>query len=115
MTALTYLDLTSIVETGLAATTAEAIIKNAIRELNAKLKKHNQELSNLTGTAGSMTVNLEEAEIGAVIKVAKSIYFRDYKGPTQVTVGSISYSTQRVEDVVAECARDLLDADVSFG
>lgn len=115
MTNLSASDLTNIVDITLSKATAEAIIKDAIHELNMKLKRAGQELPNLSGTSGSMTVNLDSAEFGAVLKVSKAIYFRDYKGPVQTSIGGVSYSVHRVEDVASECAADLKEVEVSLG
>lgn len=115
MPQLTYTDLTTIVDFALTPATAEAIMINAIRELNLYLKRVGQELPNLSGTAGSRTVTVDDAEAGAIIKVSKAIYFRDYKGPVQATVGNISYTVQRVEDVVAEVALQLRESTVTRG
>jgi hypothetical protein len=87
----------------------------AIREINLRLKRFNQELPQLTGVSGSMTVNLDDAEIGAVIRVATSIYYRDYISPINPSVGGVSFSVQRVDDAAEEMAAQLKEIDVSRG
>jgi len=113
MVSITYTSLTTLVDASLAVATAEAIIDNAINELN--LYGDGVDLPNMTGTSGSKTLSVESKEAGAILKVAKAIYFRDYKGPTQVTLGGVSMNTQRVEDVVKECAQRLKEIEVSYG
>jgi hypothetical protein len=112
---MTYTDLSTTVKPTPTAATAEACMVKAIREINLRLKRFNQELPQMTGVSGSMTVNLDDAEIGAVVRVATSIYYRDVIGPINPSVGGVSYSVARVDDMADEAAAQLKEIDVSRG
>ena len=112
---MTYTDLSTTVTPTPSAAVAEACMVKAIREINLRLKRFNQELPQMTGVSGSMTVNLDDAEIGAVIRVATSIYYRDYISPINPSVGGVSFSVQRVDDAAEEMAAQLKEIDVSRG
>ena len=97
---------------------AEAIIDLAIHAVNNISKA---DLSNMSGTAGSKTVNLESEEVWAVMAAAYAIYNNFYKGrTTAVTQGqSISIGevmgNPTVMDAVERAARQLAELDVSYG
>jgi hypothetical protein len=97
---------------------AEEIIDLAIHAVNNISKA---DLSNMTGTAGSKTVNLESEEVWAVLAAAYAIYNNFYKGRTatathgqSISIGEVM-GNPTVMDVVERAARQLAELDVSYG
>jgi hypothetical protein len=112
---LTYLNLTTIInDSALAAATAEAIMDHAIN----KIALNGYALANLSGSAGSKTGTYTQAEAGAIIDVATTIYAVNYKnsgsGSTSLSLGNISQSSststgsqQSINDSAMQAARTL--------
>lgn len=96
-------------------TNAEYIIDFAIGKIN--LYSH-ADLSLMSGTAGSKTVNLESEEYAAVLMAARSIYYSFFKGVKTSTLGGLTISSPDLESnpvVLAEikkAARQLAELDV---
>jgi len=97
---------------------AEAILDLAIDLINLY---SDVDLSNMSGTAGNKTVNLESKEKGAVFLVARAIYFGCYKKPESTAIQGQSLSIADVMGNAAvlasvkEAARQLAELDVSYG
>jgi len=95
----------------------EAIIDESIDLLNL----HGADLSNMTGTAGSKTVNLDTKEKGAVLLVARAVYYGFYKGLESSSVGGLTVgspdlmSNPNVIRTVKEAARLLTELEVDVG
>lgn len=108
---------TPLADTTIAVATAEQIIDIAIDTLNL----FGADLPNMTGTAGTKTVSLESKEKGAVLLVARKIYYGFYKGATNVGIGGLSVTTPdvlgnaSVLNFAKECASQLMEMDVSHG
>jgi hypothetical protein len=97
---------------------AEQIMDLAIDLINLY---SNADLPNMTGTAGSKSVSLESKEKGAVLLVARAIYYGFYTKPQSTAISGQSLSpadvmgNQAVIDSVKEAARQLAELDVSYG
>lgn len=97
--------------------TTEAIIDQAINLLNL----YGAELSNMGGTAGSKTVSLESKAEGAVIEVARAVYYSFYKGLDSTTIGGMTVdspdllSNPVVQRTLKEAARRLTEIEVDVG
>jgi len=103
-------------DTSIPDATAENIIDAAISRIN--LYSH-ADLSLMSGTAGSKTVNLESEEYAAVLTAARAIYYGFYKGITTATAGgAATVSSPDLESnpvVLAEikaAARQIAELDV---
>ena len=82
----------------------EALIDGAIDLLNVYLLRHQKEIANMDGDAGSKTLTVTSPEKGAIIMVASALYSREYKtsgsqseasslGPASYSSSSSSTST----------------------
>lgn len=118
MVTLDHDSLTTLLnDTVIVAATAEEVIDLAIDTLNL----FGADLPNMTGTAGTKTVSLESKEKGAVLMVARKIYYGFYKGATNVSIGGLSVTTPdvlgnaSVLNFAKECASYLVEMDVSHG
>lgn len=95
----------------------EKIIDLAIDILNLE----GADLPNMTGTAGSKTVNLESREKGAVFMVARAVYYSFYKDIEPAAVGGLTVGTADllsnnvVLQTVKEAARRLVEIEVGRG
>lgn len=98
-------------------TNAEYMLDLAIDVLNL----YGADLSNMTGAAGSKTVNLESKEKGAVFLVARAIYYGFYKGiepgiVDTVTVGATDVlGNPTILASIKEAARQLTEIEVDVG
>lgn len=96
----------------------EAILDQAIDKIN--LYGHT-DISNMTGTAGSKTVNLESREKAAVFMAARAVYYGYYKGLESSSVGGLTVgspdleSNPAVERQIKEAARLLTELEVDVG
>jgi len=106
------------------ATKWEADIDQAIDTLNVYGKPYGIEIPNMTGTAGSKTVNVTSAEAGAIRAVASAIYAQSKQSGSQSNafgIGAISGSSSSgtgmgsVENVAKEMAEYLRELDVTVG
>jgi hypothetical protein len=118
MVTITHDSLTSILDdTTIAAATTEEIIDLAIDTLNL----FGADLPNMSGVAGTKTLGLESKEKGAVLLVARKIYYGFYKGAVNVGIGGLSVTTPdvlgnaSVLNFAKECAGQLLELDVTLG
>ena len=78
MVSVAYSDLHNVLNLSvgdISAAKTEALLDQAIDLLNLYA---NQTISNMAGAAGSKTVTLTSKQRGAVIEVAKAVYYRDY-------------------------------------
>lgn len=104
-------------DSDISNTNAEYIIDLAIDLLNT----YGADLPNMGGTAGSKTVSVESRQKGAVMLVARAVYYGFYKGVEAVGVGGLAVAVADVlgnATVVAaikDAARQLVELDVSYG
>ena len=91
MVTLDATSLSNLVDTSLAAATAENIIDAAIN----RIAGYGYTIVNLTGTAGTKTLTVTQAELGWVQSVAVAIYAREYKnsGSTSQSVSANGLSS----------------------
>ena len=106
VTASTFKDL--INNSDLANATAEKIIDQAADSLNVYLEENNQ-LPNMSGTAGSKTVSVSSAQRGALMNMAREVYAVLYVNPTgvvssQLGAASSSYGTNRLREAAKDIA-----------
>ena len=80
VTASTFSNLVPT-DTALTATISETIIDQAIDLLNL-YSGIDEDISNMTGTAGAKTLTVEGCERGAILMVARPIYYAFFKGQT---------------------------------
>jgi len=96
----------------------EAIIDLAIDMINLH---SDADISNMTGTAGSKTVNLESREKAAVFIAARAIYYDFYKGVETASVGGLVMSSTdvmsnpSVQRAIEKAARKLTELEVDVG
>ena len=97
------------ISTELAPATTEAILDDAINKLNLY---SNVTISNMSGVAGSKTVTLTSKQCGAVIEVAKAIYYRTYLSQLTASLGGMSGAPGNVDhpDIVAQRMARYLNA-----
>lgn len=89
MVTLNAASLSNLVDTGLAAATAEYYIDGAL----AKISAYGYELTALTGTAGSKTKTVSQAELGWIQSVAVAVYTQaklNTNSSKSVSAGGIS-------------------------
>jgi len=104
-----------IQDTNLSDTNAEYIIDFAISQIN--LYSH-ADLSLMSGTAGSKTVNFESEEYAAVLTAARAVYYGFYKRLETSTVGGLTVSSPDLESnpvvlaEIKEAARQIAELDV---
>lgn len=90
MVSVSYSDLHNLLNLSvgdISAAKTEALLDQAIDLLNLYA---NQSLSNMSGDAGSKTVTLTSKQRGAVLEVAKAVYYRDYLSQTPITGGNVN-------------------------
>jgi uncharacterized membrane protein YgcG len=136
MPTLNGASLTNLIpDTNLTATIAEYILDMAIHCLNLFGA---EEMSTLSGTAGSKTRNVTTKEYGAILLVANQIYMSFYKGGGgsgsggssghSWSLSGVSYSEStssaitsnlmnnpEVLAAVKEASKQLMEIDVSYG
>jgi len=101
----------------LAETSLEAIIDQAIDSLNI----YGAELPNMSGTAGSKTVNLTSKQRGAVLMVARAIYYGFYVGLESTTLAGLTITTpdllsnSTVLSAIKEAATLMREMEVAYG
>ena len=105
-----------IQDTNLSDTNAEYIIDFAISQIN--LYSH-ADLSLMSGTAGSKTVNFESEEYAAVLTAARAVYYGFYKRLETATAGgAVTVSSPDLESnpvvlaEIKEAARQIAELDV---
>lgn len=112
MVAVTYSTLHSLlhlVVADISAADTENLIDQAIDKLNL-YGLGAFTISNLTGAAGSKTVTVTSQERGAIMEVASSIYYLQYKEPSGMSISSLSQSpptTAPVDEVAKRNAKAL--------
>jgi hypothetical protein len=118
MVTITHDSLTTLLnDTVIVAATAEEIIDLAVDTLNL----YGADLPNMSGVAGVKTVSVESKEKGAILLVARKIYYGFYKGSTNVSIGGLAVSNidvlgnQSVLNFAKECASRLTELDVTLG
>lgn len=84
----------------LTATIAEYIIDRAIDLLNL-YGGIDEDMSNMSGAAGSMTLTVEGYERGAIIMVARPIYYAFFKGQIGTSAGMGPLSSSDSQDLMA--------------
>ncbi len=118
MATITATEFKAIInDAAISATNAEYILNLAIDTLNL----YGADLSNMTGTAGSQTLSVESKEKGAILNVARAIYYSFYKGIDTAAIASLTASSPdvmanpTVMQMVKEAARELSELDVAVG
>jgi hypothetical protein len=122
MATITYSTLTDLLDlsvpTDITAANAEKIIDQAIDLLNLY---GNLDLPNMSGTAGAKSVSVESRQRGAILSVARAVYYGFYKGLETASAGPVNVSSpdlmsnQSVLASVKEEAELLKDFDISYG
>lgn len=120
MATVTYADLhalLNITASDISPVNAEKVIDLAIDCLNL----YGADLPNMTGTAGAKSLSLESREKGAVFLTARAIYYGMFKGPTSVSISSISatssdvLSNSAITRVIEKAAECLTEIEVDVG
>jgi len=122
MTSITYSAWTAVMNLNVGAgagydvtdQNAEKVLDLAIDALNLF---GNLEMSNMAGTAGSKTVNLNSSQKAAVFIVARAIYYGFYKELDTSNVGGVNMTTNDLMKdpetikLIRDCAERLRAAE----
>lgn len=97
MVDITYSTLHTLLHlsTEVTAATTEAIIDQAINLLNLH---SNVTIANMSGVAGSKTVSVTSKQAGAIMEVAKAIYYRSYLSQLSSATGGMTGSPAGIDD-----------------
>jgi len=120
MVSISASDLDSILHLsgGVINQDLEAIIDLSIDLINLY---SDVDISNMTGIAGSKTVNLESKQKAAVFIAARAIYYSFYKGIETGSVGGLVVSSTdvlsnpSVQRAIEKAARRLTELEVDVG
>ena len=109
VTASTFKDL--INNTTITDSATEKIIDQAADSLNMYLEEDNQ-ISNMSGTAGTKTVSVTSAQRGALMNMAREVYSVLYKNPSGMTSSNlgpagVSFGTSRLREAAKDIAAAL--------
>lgn len=125
ITAATLRTLTN--NPNIALADCEEIIDHAIDKINLAGQKYDLSLNNMTGTAGSKTLNVTSAEKGAIMEVAIAVYSGNYSSSssTSISIGplsssggsatSVSRGGESVETLAENAAKQLSEITVEYG
>lgn len=115
MVEITYATLQGLASgaSGLEEETCEAIIDQAVNEINLYVR--DDLIPNMTGTAGDKSLNVESRVAGGVMRVAMAIYNNDYKEPENTAVQGLSVSKTNIQNIAKDVARHLKEMEVSYG
>ena len=122
MATITYATLTDLlnlsVPSDITAANAEKVIDQAIDSLNLY---GDLDIPNMTGTAGTKSVSITSGERGAILMVARAVYYGFYKGLDTTSVQSLNVaspdlmSNPQVLGAIKEAAEMLKDVDITIG